>query len=234
MSLDFSELYQLSKESVAKGTRRLAREKALQVIMAKDICGEDMQNLFAHIMGRKFNFGDYEEPKGRLLKPSEIYELESDKPINWKPEDKQFGQELVRRVIANREELDKLIDKYAKNWELERIAQLDRILLQMATVELLFFPEIPPKVSINEAIDISKKFSTDKSKVFVNGILDSILEELKKDNRLNKSGRGLNEGLKKRPDPKKPDQTSRELDNIQFNKPKSEPTKDSNTSGSIQ
>lgn len=199
MSLDFSEMFQLSKERTAKGTRRLAREKAIQVVMAKSICEETTENLFAHIFARKFNFGDYEEPKGRLLRPDEIYELESDLPIKWKEEEKQFGKDLVRRMLAHQEELDELIDKFANNWELERIALFDRLLLQMATVELLYFPEIPPKVSINEAIDISKKFSTEKSKVFINGILDSILEELKKNGKLNKSGRGLVDTTQKKP-----------------------------------
>jgi len=199
MSLDFSELFQLSKERTAKGSRRLAREKAIQVVMAYHICGESTQNLFAHIFARKFNFGDYEEPKGRLLKPSEIYELESDIPIRWKQEDKSFGESLVDLMLDKKEELDKLIDKYANNWELERIALLDRLLLQMATVELLYFPEIPPKVSINEVIDISKKFSTDKSKVFINGILDSVMEELRREGKLNKVGRGLVDGSSKKP-----------------------------------
>ncbi|GAB5466501.1 MAG: hypothetical protein Kapaf2KO_19370 [Candidatus Kapaibacteriales bacterium] len=200
MSEDFSELFQLSKKKTAKGSRRLAREKAIQTIMAKDVCGENINDLFQHILMRKFNFGDIDEPKGKLLRPDEIYELESDVPIKWSEDELKFGKKLVRSVLEKREELDDYIDRYAQNWELERIAQLDRLILQVATAELLYFEEIPPKVSINEAIDISKKFSTEKSKVFINGILDSILDELKEKGTLAKSGRGLDEGKQKKAD----------------------------------
>ena len=77
------------------------------------------------------------------------------------------------------------------NWELERMALIDKIVLRMGVTELLYFPEIPPKVSINEAIDISKDYCTRNSGKFVNGILDAILDDLKKEEKLNKSGRGL-------------------------------------------
>ncbi|HET56271.1 MAG TPA: N utilization substance protein B, partial [Ignavibacteria bacterium] len=73
----------------------------------------------------------------------------------------------------------------------ERIALLDRLILRLALCELLFFEEIPPKVTINEAIDLAKKFSTEDSGRFVNGILDAVLRKLKQENRLAKHGRGL-------------------------------------------
>jgi N utilization substance protein B len=84
-----------------------------------------------------------------------------------------------------------MIREKVNNWEMERIALIDRILLRIAIAELLYFPDIPPKVSINEAIEIAKEYSTAKSGKFINGVLDAILTDLKQSGKLNKSGRGL-------------------------------------------
>jgi N utilization substance protein B len=105
--------------------------------------------------------------------------------------DRAFAQELIRRVLANIEDLDERIIQRVTNWEMNRIALIDKILLRMGICELLHFPDIPPKVSINEAIEISKDYSTAGSAKFINGILDAILAEEKKEGKLNKTGRGL-------------------------------------------
>jgi transcription antitermination factor NusB len=81
---------------------------------------------------------------------------------------------LVRGVMKHREEIDRLISKYATNWDIARMAVIDRNILRFATFELLFADDIPPKVSINEAIDIAKRFGDKDSGSFVNGILDKI------------------------------------------------------------
>lgn len=109
------------------------------------------------------------------------------------PEKEQFAllERLVYTVLDHREECDELITKLAANWEFDRIAVIDRILLRIGICELFYFPEIPPKATINEAIEIAKRYSTEKSGKFVNGILDAILSDLKKNGTLNKSGRGL-------------------------------------------
>ena len=86
---------------------------------------------------------------------------------------------------------DEIIEKHADNWEIHRIAVIDRSLLRMATTELLKFEEIPPKVSVDEAIEIAKKYSTPRSGTFVNGVIDAILLDLHDQGRLNKTGRGL-------------------------------------------
>ena len=78
-----------------------------------------------------------------------------------------------------------------KNWELERIALSDIILIKMAMVELMQFPSIPVKVTMNEYIELSKLFSTPKSKLFINGLLDKLVEDMKKEKKLKKKGRGL-------------------------------------------
>lgn len=103
----------------------------------------------------------------------------------------EFANLLIDHILENEELLDKLIMSKVVNWELERISIIDKLILKIGIAELLYFPEIPPKVSINEAIDIAKDFCTRNSGKFINGILDAVHEELKKESKLNKSGRGL-------------------------------------------
>ena len=187
-------IFPLSNKRNVKGNRRLAREKVLQIIMAYYSCESDLDELFEHIYNRVFFFGDEEEvenEKGKFLRPEEILELESDIPILWREEDIEFGKKLSNTIVNKQNYLNELLEEFAKNWELDRIAKIDRFLVQIAICELVFFEEIPPKVSINEAIEISKKYSTDKSRMFVNGILDSILKKLVIDGKISKSGRGL-------------------------------------------
>lgn len=112
----------------------------------------------------------------------------SDKENN---EDRKFIIELFRKTIIHSREYEQLIDKKTKNWELDRIAVMDIILIKMALAELLEFSNIPVKVTMNEYIEISKLFSTPKSKIFVNGILDKLVVDLNKKNLINKTGRGL-------------------------------------------
>lgn len=191
---DLKKVFPLSDKRSVKGNRRLAREKVLQIIMAYYSCESDLDILFDHIFYREFFFGDEEEEireTGKFLRPEEILELESDIPIIWRNEDVEFGRKLANTIVNKEKYLDELLEEFAKNWELDRIAKIDKFLVQSAICELVFFEEIPPKVSINEAIEISKKYSTDKSKMFVNGILDSILKKLVDEGKISKSGRGL-------------------------------------------
>ena len=103
----------------------------------------------------------------------------------------EFSKELISKVTENVKSLDISIRKKINNWEYHRVALLDKIILRMGLAEILYFPEIPPKVTINEAIDLGKDYSTANSGKFINGVLDSILHDLKKSNKLNKKGRGL-------------------------------------------
>lgn len=106
-------------------------------------------------------------------------------------ENLKFATSLFLRTIDTTEESDAIITKHAENWDLSRIALIDRILLRMAICELLNFEDIPPKVSINEAIEVAKRYSTPRSGQFINGILDAVLLHLQQEGRLKKSGRGL-------------------------------------------
>lgn len=102
-----------------------------------------------------------------------------------------FVLKLFRKVIVNSKEYSELITTYADNWEFERIAVLDVILIKMALCEFTEFTSIPVKVTINEYIEISKEYSTPKSRQFINGLLDKMSIDLKKEGKINKMGRGL-------------------------------------------
>jgi len=106
-------------------------------------------------------------------------------------EDAEFGIELIKNVIQNKEMLQDEISKVTPNWDNERIAQIDLILLQMCLSEFLFFKSIPLKVSINEYLEIAKEYSSNKSNIFINGIMDSLSKQFENEGRINKNKRGL-------------------------------------------
>lgn len=106
-------------------------------------------------------------------------------------DDIRFGEQLLTTVTQKSEALLKEIEGKTPNWEAERIVSLDNLLLQLAIAELLFFEEIPPKVTLNEYLEIAKDYSTPKSNIFINGVLDKLVKEFTASNRMNKKGRGL-------------------------------------------
>lgn len=109
---------------------------------------------------------------------------------NWK-EDKEFFQKLYLETVADDEQLEKIIEEKSQNWDLERIASIDRVIMKMAITEFMKFPSIPVKVTINEYIELCKAYSTPKSKQYVNGILDVLSNEFREIGKIKKSGRGL-------------------------------------------
>ncbi|MGB7785462.1 MAG: transcription antitermination factor NusB [Salinimicrobium sp.] len=106
-------------------------------------------------------------------------------------EDKEYAVELFRKTLLNDAKLSEEMEGKTPNWDKERIADLDRILIKMAICEFLKFPSIPVKVTINEYLEIAKEYSTPKSSIFINGILDKLSKEYKEGGKLNKMGRGL-------------------------------------------
>lgn len=143
--------------------RRLVREKVLQALYAHEISRDPIEPIIEYVGA----------------------ELKKDPPTF------EFARRLVAKVLETGEELDAIIRKRVANWEFSRLALIDRVILRMCICELLYFEDIPPKVSINEAIEIARRYSTEKSDKFVNGVLDSVLDDLKVNGRLQKSGRGL-------------------------------------------
>ena len=105
--------------------------------------------------------------------------------------DRDFALELFRNSIINNKEYEEIIVKFSRNWDLDRIAVMDQLFLKMAFAEILTMPELPVKVSMNEYIEISKYYSTSKSKLFINGLLDNFVKIYSRDGKIKKVGRGL-------------------------------------------
>ncbi len=112
-------------------------------------------------------------------------------PLYKDQEDHDFAKYLIRKTIINHDELRELIKEHSKNWDMDRIAFMDVLMMQLAISEFLYFPGIPTKVSMNEYIELSKYYSTEKSRNFINGILDKTLKDLKSSGKIEKAGRGL-------------------------------------------
>ncbi len=144
-------------------TRREVRERVMQALYAFEQGGGSAEDVLKNVLGPQV-----EDPKAL-----------------------KFAQTLFLRTLDRAEQVDELVAQHAANWEIGRIALVDRVLMRMAVVEIMTFEDIPPKVSINEAIDIAKRYSTPKSGTFINGILDSILLQLLREGRVRKTGRGL-------------------------------------------
>ncbi len=137
-------------------TRRAAREWAMKVLYAQEISGDSVEWIIEHFQ-----------------------------PTNAGNAHSIFANELIERTDRMRERLDQIIQKYVEKWELERIAVLDHVILRMAICEILFFDDIPPKATINEAIEIAKKYSTAKSDKFINGVLDAVMHHESGDRKQN-------------------------------------------------
>ncbi|MDT0555118.1 transcription antitermination factor NusB [Patiriisocius hiemis] len=106
-------------------------------------------------------------------------------------EDKEYATSLFRKIILHNEKLEKEIEGKTPNWDKERIADIDMVILKLGITEFLHFPSIPTRVTINECLEIAKEYSTPKSSIFINGILDKLVKEFEKSQKLKKIGRGL-------------------------------------------
>jgi N utilization substance protein B len=123
--------------------------------------------------------------KAKVSKQMKLTKLYKDE------DDKVFGKQLLNKVVLNNDELSEYINIKTPKWDADRIASMDAILMKMAICEFLKFPSIPVKVTINEYLEIAKEYSTNKSSTFINGILDSLIKDFKKEEKLQKIGRGL-------------------------------------------
>ncbi len=110
--------------------------------------------------------------------------------LNW-DEDREFTEKLFNNTITLGAEYKDLIAKNTRNWEVDRLPLTDRVILEMAIAEMIHFPNIPVKVTINEYIELTKEYSTPKSRQFINGILDVISKSMRDSGAMKKSGRGL-------------------------------------------
>jgi len=143
--------------------RRLVREKVLQALYAYEISREPITSVMEQM----------------------LIDLRNDK------DNFEFAKKLIHEVVQHKDDIEEFIRQKVSHWEFDRIAVIDKTLLRMGICELLYFQDIPPKVTLNELIEIAKMFSTENSGKFINGVLDAILEDLRKKKTLRKSGRGL-------------------------------------------
>ena len=141
------------------GKRRQARELAIKVLFHLEFNPGDPEEVF-HMICENFGSG------GGSTVP--------------------FSKELVLGVCGNKDTVDKLIRRSSENWRLERMSYVDRCILRLGVFELLFMEDIPPKVSIDEAVELGKKYGTEDSGAFINGILDNIYNKLESSNTFNK------------------------------------------------
>jgi len=153
------------------GKRREARERAVQFLFQHDLNPpQDLDEVLGEFWESQ-RAAAIAEDKGPATWGQP---LELPPPSSGEAEVRLFAEPLIRGVIQYRGEIDEQIKKHVRNWELHRIAAVDRNILRLAIYEMLHREDIPPVVSINEAVDIAKKFSTHDSGKFVNGILDKI------------------------------------------------------------
>lgn len=191
---DNKDIFPLSVTREFYGTRRLAREKVVQMIYPHFLTGISVDSIFSHVYNRVFNFDEesFESEKTeKILRPSEIIEMEADVPVKWKDKEIDFIQKLIKSILQNREYVDGILVDTIRNWEVDRVAKLDRTIIHMAVNEFLYFEDIPVKVTINEALDIAKHYSTDKSHSFINGVLDTVSRLFQNENKIQKTGKGL-------------------------------------------
>ena len=138
------------------GSRTRARERALQALFSVDLSGADASLALAAA-------------------------IDSDENEKLDAEATVFAKKLIEGVIANRAEVDKVIEAHSHNWRLERMAKVDRNVLRLAVYELLHLPDVPKRVVLNEAIELAKKFGSEESSSFINGILDKVAGTVRKE-----------------------------------------------------
>jgi N utilization substance protein B len=165
LRIETGEIFENDPERDKKlSRRRLARERVLQVLYARSMDARDTDELFAQLIANDEQLG---------------------------AQGIEFSRDLLRRFTAHEEEINTIITGHLANWDFSRVALIDKILLELGITEFKYFPEIPPKATINELIEIAKDFSTEESGKFINGILHKVKDDLTTKDELNKEGRGL-------------------------------------------
>ena len=155
--------------------RRQVRERVLQALYAFELSGDDAEHVLKTVITPAFE-------------GEKTYE--------------DFARKLFLRAADARTEADTLVERHLQNWELSRLALTDRLVLWIGVAEFLYFDDIPPKVTLNEAVEVARAFGSDNSAGFVNGVLDAVMKDLHAAGRLHKTGRGLvDAGPRVKPDP---------------------------------
>jgi N utilization substance protein B len=200
----------IDKDTVRSIYTEFARQEDYSLYVIKqEVTDEEQREILLSLLKSCFNndlfvetledyYPNFSDDKslivGALKKNIKALPLKRDFYEQYRPTKEtteEFGQALLEQVQDKDGELMSIIEPVLKNWDADRVAVIDLILLKMAVCELLDFPSIPTKVTLNEFVEISKLYSTDKSKDFINGILDRLMKQLTDEGRINKRGRGL-------------------------------------------
>ena len=193
LSLEESEFY---KEYMENETRSFEEDKKLIDSLYKEIIlpNEDLD----HVLEEQSIFWNDDinfviSMTQKTIKHFREFTVDGQKLMPWfkDEEDRLFARDLFRKTLVHHTENRDLIEKHIRNWDIDRVAVVDRMILELAITEFIHFPSIPTKVTLNEYIDLSKNYSNEKSKTFINGILDKILKELREEGKIKKIGRGL-------------------------------------------
>lgn len=187
---DFFQSYMYGKEDSFAEDKRFLEEFYKRIIL-------ESEDIEYHLEEQSIYWNDdLDFVISMILKTLKRFKEHSSEMLALMPkfkddEDEKFAKDLYRKSIVNHDENYEIVKSHTVNWDVERIAFMDTLILEMAITEFLYFPSIPTKVSLNEYIELSKYYSTEKSRNFINGILDKTLKDLKKENKILKAGRGL-------------------------------------------
>ena len=162
------------------------REALVAVISERSLLWEDDFEQIA-----QYNFMILKTLEEQSFDEAMLWPIMYDRRQEKDEEDMQFARQLLRESLALREESNEMVRQRLQGWEFERVALMDILLVNMAVAELVSCPTIPEKVTIDEYIELSKEFSSERSRLFINGILDRLVLELRSQGRINKTGRGL-------------------------------------------
>jgi N utilization substance protein B len=184
------------EEYMSFPNNNFASDKKFIIRLITDLFSNS-EDLFSNLEEQSIYWNDdIEYVSAMLEKTLKKFKAESGEntvlmPLFKNDEDEEFVKILFRKAIQHSAKCSELIDKNTTNWEVDRIALMDILVMQLAITEIIEFPEIPVKVTLNEYIEIAKYYCTSKSSTFVNGILDNIVKEIREEGLFNKFGRGL-------------------------------------------
>ena len=164
--------FPLRRTKSLRGNRRLAREKILQVFAAATAAQVPWTTVFQHVFYRDFTV-DIPAVARPLLTPEEVQEVEADTPIQWDDADVLFARQLLEAAEQHRETALEVLRNVLHHWDITRLVPIDRLILQLGIAEMIAFPQTPVPVVIDEAVELAKKYSTEYSGQFVNGVLEA-------------------------------------------------------------
>jgi transcription antitermination protein NusB len=189
-------VWEVYEEYMMSDCHNYLSDKKFIINLIKDLFSNS-EDLLSNLEEQSIYWNDdIEYVSSMLEKTLKKFKVDSGENIPLMPlfkndEDEEYVKILFRKAVLHSAKCSELIDKNTTNWEVERIALMDILVMQLAITEIIEFPEIPVKVTLNEYIEISKYYCTSKSSTFVNGILDNIVKEIRENGLFNKFGRGL-------------------------------------------